>query len=90
MGPLRGRPALTPLSWRARYRASVGETTLLSLAEGAELLQDKTLSGAVDLPLYTYANAREFVPRTLDIRRDACARSCNGSRPNGPMPPSSP
>ena len=46
-----------------------GETTLLSLAEGAELLQDKTLCGAVDLPLYTYANAQEFVPRTLDIRR---------------------
>jgi glycosyltransferase involved in cell wall biosynthesis len=46
-----------------------GAKTLLSLAEGAELLEDKTLSGAVDLPLYTYANAREFVPRTLDIRR---------------------
>ena len=46
-----------------------GVTTLLSLAEGAELLQDSALSGAVDLPLYTYANAREFVPRTLDIRR---------------------
>jgi glycosyltransferase involved in cell wall biosynthesis len=46
-----------------------GQETLLSLAEGAELLQDKTLLGAVDLPLYTYANAREFVPRTLDIRR---------------------
>jgi len=46
-----------------------GQETLLSLAEGAELLQDKTLSGAVDLPLYTYANAREFVARTLEIRR---------------------
>src|SRR5512143_1342830 len=46
-----------------------GQKTLLSLAEGAELLQDKTLSAAVDLPVYTYANAREFVARTLDIRR---------------------
>jgi glycosyltransferase involved in cell wall biosynthesis len=46
-----------------------GQETLLSLAEGAELLEDKTLLGAVDLPLHTYANAREFVARTLDIRR---------------------
>ncbi len=46
-----------------------GQTTLLSLAEGAELLQDQTLLGAIDLPLYTYANAREFAARTLDIRR---------------------
>ena len=53
----------------ARALSCSGETTLLSLAEGAELLQDKTLRGAVDLPLYTYANAQEFVPRTVDIRR---------------------
>jgi glycosyltransferase involved in cell wall biosynthesis len=46
-----------------------GQKTLLSLAEGAELLEDKALLGAVDLPLYTYANAREFLARTLDIRR---------------------
>ena len=46
-----------------------GQDTLLSLAEGSELLQDRTLRGAVDLPLYTYANAREFAPRTIDIRR---------------------
>jgi glycosyltransferase involved in cell wall biosynthesis len=46
-----------------------GQKTLLSLAEGAELLQDKSLLGAVDLPLCTYANAQEFVARSLDIRR---------------------
>ena len=46
-----------------------GQETLLSLAEGSELLQDKTLCPPVDLPLYTYANAREFVARSLDIRR---------------------
>lgn len=46
-----------------------GQETLLSLAEGAELLQDTTLFGAVDFPLYTYVNAREFAARTLDIRR---------------------
>jgi hypothetical protein len=45
-----------------------GQETLLSLAQGAELLQDKTLLGAVDLPIYTYAGAREFASRTLAIR----------------------
>jgi glycosyltransferase involved in cell wall biosynthesis len=46
-----------------------GLATLLSLAEGAELLQNKNLQGEVDLPVYTYANRGEFVSRTLDIRR---------------------
>jgi glycosyltransferase involved in cell wall biosynthesis len=46
-----------------------GQETFLSLAEGAELLQDETLSRAVDLPLYTYANRREFIARTLGIGR---------------------
>ena len=67
MGPL-GPPRYALEMARALSGIS-GETTLLSLAEGAELLQDKTLRGVVDLPLYTYANAQEFVPRTLDIRR---------------------
>ena len=46
-----------------------GQATFLSLAEGAEFLQDQSLRGAVDLPVYTYANAGEFISRTLDIRR---------------------
>ncbi len=46
-----------------------GCTTLLSMAEGAELFQQASLSKVVDLPLRTYANAHEFVARTLDIRR---------------------
>jgi glycosyltransferase involved in cell wall biosynthesis len=46
-----------------------GVATSLSLAEGAELLQDKSLQSVVDLPVHTYANAREFVSRTVDIRR---------------------
>ena len=44
-----------------------GHETLLSLAEGAELLQNPDLRGAVDLPLHTYASPREFVLRTLGI-----------------------
>ncbi len=44
-----------------------GYETLLSLAEGAELMQDPALRSAVDLPLYTYANAQEFIRRSLGI-----------------------
>jgi glycosyltransferase involved in cell wall biosynthesis len=46
-----------------------GQETLLSLAEGAELMQDPACRSAVDLPLYTYANAQEFVRRSVLIRR---------------------
>jgi glycosyltransferase involved in cell wall biosynthesis len=45
-----------------------GHETLLSLAEGAELMQDPICRGAVDLPLHTYANAQEFIRRSLFIR----------------------
>ena len=45
-----------------------GHETLLSLAEGAELMQDPSCRGAVDLPLHTYANAQEFIRRSLFIR----------------------
>jgi glycosyltransferase involved in cell wall biosynthesis len=41
--------------------------TLLSLAEGSELLQDEACRAEVDLPLRTYANGREFVRRSLAI-----------------------
>ena len=45
-----------------------GHETLLSLAEGVELMQDPACRAAVDLPLYTYANAQEFVLRSLFVR----------------------
>jgi glycosyltransferase involved in cell wall biosynthesis len=45
-----------------------GHDTLLSLAEGADLMQDPACRSAVDLPLYTYANAQEFIRRSLVIR----------------------
>jgi glycosyltransferase involved in cell wall biosynthesis len=45
-----------------------GHDTLLSLAEGAELMQYPACRSAVDLPLYTYANAKEFIRRSVGIR----------------------
>ena len=45
-----------------------GRESLLSLAEGAELMQTSACRAAVDLPLYTYANAQEFVRRSLFVR----------------------
>ena len=45
-----------------------GHESLLSLAEGAELMQNSACRAAVDLPLYTYANAQEFVRRSLFVR----------------------
>lgn len=42
--------------------------SLLSLAEGAELMQNSACRASVDLPLYTYANAQEFVGRSLFIK----------------------
>jgi glycosyltransferase involved in cell wall biosynthesis len=46
-----------------------GHETLLSLAEGAELMQDPAMRSAVDLPLHTYANTQEFLRRSIFIRR---------------------
>jgi len=46
-----------------------GHETLLSLAEGAELMQDPILRSAVDLPLHTYASTPEFIRRSIGIRR---------------------
>ena len=54
---------------RALSEHAVHET-LLSLAEGRRADAGPVLRGAVDLPLYTYANAQEFIRRSLDI--DAC------------------
>ena len=45
-----------------------GFGTLLSLAEDAELMQNPVCRQAVDLPLHTYANAQEFIRRSLFIR----------------------
>ena len=46
-----------------------GHETLLSLAEGAELMQDPAMRSAVDLPLHTYANTQEFLRRSIFISR---------------------
>jgi glycosyltransferase involved in cell wall biosynthesis len=48
-------------------REVCGYQTLLSLAEGAELMQKETVRRAVDLPLRTYNNAFEFVWRSALI-----------------------
>lgn len=45
-----------------------GHETLLSLAEGAELMRDPACRNAVDLPLRTYATAQQFVRRSIFIR----------------------
>jgi glycosyltransferase involved in cell wall biosynthesis len=45
-----------------------GHNTLLSLAEGAELMQHPACRNAVDLPVKTYTNMRQFVLRSLDIK----------------------
>lgn len=45
-----------------------GHKLLLSLAEGAELIQDSACRAAVDLPLYTYTNPQEFIWRSLFVR----------------------
>ena len=44
-----------------------GFGTLLSLAEGAELMQNPVCRQAVDLPLHTYSGSAEFLRRSLDI-----------------------
>jgi glycosyltransferase involved in cell wall biosynthesis len=44
-----------------------GYQTLLSLAEGAEVMQNEAIRRAVDLPLRTYNNAFEFVWRSALI-----------------------
>lgn len=46
-----------------------GHETLLSLAEGAELMRDPASRRAVDLPLYTYTGTVEFLWRSIGIRR---------------------
>ena len=49
-------------------REYCGYETLLSLAEGAELMQNSSLRGTVDLPLYTYANTQEFLWRSFRVQ----------------------
>jgi glycosyltransferase involved in cell wall biosynthesis len=44
-----------------------GHQTVLSLAEGAEVMQNEAIRRDVDLPLRTYANAFEFVWRSALI-----------------------
>jgi glycosyltransferase involved in cell wall biosynthesis len=44
-----------------------GFGTLLSLAEGAELMQNPVCQQAVDLPLHTYSGTAEFLRRSLGI-----------------------
>lgn len=46
-----------------------GYRTLLSLAEGAELMQSAVCRHAVDLPLRTYAGPAEFIVRTVALRK---------------------
>jgi len=53
----------------ANALSDVGHESLLSLAEGAELMQNPTVRSAVDLPLHTYATAPEFVRRSININR---------------------
>lgn len=48
--------------------SDLGHETMLSLAEGAELMHDPKVRSAVDLPLHTYASAPEFIWRSLGIR----------------------
>ena len=50
-------------------REVCGYRTLLSLAEGAEVMQNEMVRRAVDLPLHTYANAFEFGWRSALINR---------------------
>ena len=49
-------------------RDECGHEAVLSLAEGAELMQNPALRGAVDLPLHTYASPLEFVRRSVAIK----------------------
>jgi glycosyltransferase involved in cell wall biosynthesis len=51
-----------------RLKKVCGHQTVLSLAEGAEVMQNETIRRDVDLPLRTYANAFEFVWRSALIR----------------------
>ena len=44
-----------------------GYETLLSLADGAELMQEPACRDSVDLPLHTYATKAEFIRRSLGI-----------------------
>jgi glycosyltransferase involved in cell wall biosynthesis len=53
-------------------REVCGYQTLLSLAEGAELMQNETVRRAVDIPVRTYSNAFEFVWRSTLINRALC------------------
>jgi glycosyltransferase involved in cell wall biosynthesis len=46
-----------------------GHEVVLSLAEGAELMQNPAIRRAVDAPLRTYANAVEFIWRSTLINR---------------------
>jgi glycosyltransferase involved in cell wall biosynthesis len=46
-----------------------GHETLLSLAEGAELLRNPALRDTIDLPIETYTSSRQFIWRSLNIER---------------------
>ena len=56
MGPLRDGRSLCLRDGPRALREHCGHETLLSLAEGAELMQDPAAGSAVDLPLRTYAD----------------------------------
>ena len=60
-----------------------GHQTVLSLAEGAEVMQNEAIRRDVDLPLRTYANAFEFVWRSALIR-DALRTLCDALDANPP------
>src|SRR5262245_33422200 len=47
--------------------SNCGYRTLLSLAEGAELMRSAVCRDAVDLPLRTYAGPAEFIGRSLRL-----------------------
>jgi hypothetical protein len=69
--------------------SALGHETQLSLAAGAELMQDRKMRSAVDLPLHTYASRPEFITRSLIIRGVLGPLSTNCG-PSRPMSPSSP
>src|SRR5688572_4795028 len=48
-------------------RDQCGHETLLSLAQGAELMQNPACRAAVDLPIKTYSSTRQFVRRSIGI-----------------------
>ena len=64
-----GTGARYALELAEALKTECGHETLLSLAEGAELLQNPGLRAAVDLPIETYTSTRQFIWRSLNIER---------------------